>query len=180
MAVLVTGGAGYIGSHTVRLLAQQQRDVVVLDSLELGTKSRIGSVPFFEGSISDEKLIEKICKKYNIDEVIHFAAYKAVGESMEQPLRYYNNNVAGTINLVRGLLANATGKCVRRDQSGNGAFLVELRGHRNAHRQPALFQCCRCKFRCKHRRRLVNVTELGTTGDESHSWLQWSTQCFRQ
>ncbi len=84
MAVLVTGGAGYIGSHTVRLLAQQQREVVVLDSLELGTKSRIGSVPFFEGNISDEKLIEKICKKHNIDEVIHFAAYKAVGESMEQ------------------------------------------------------------------------------------------------
>jgi UDP-glucose 4-epimerase len=66
MAVLVTGGAGYIGSHTVRLLAQQQREVVVLDSLELGTKSRIGSVPFFEGNISDEKLIEKICKKHNM------------------------------------------------------------------------------------------------------------------
>ena len=112
MAVLVTGGAGYIGSHTVRLLAQQQREVVVLDSLELGTKSRIGSVPFFEGNISDEKLIEKICKKHNIDEVIHFAAYKAVGESMEQPLRYYNNNVAGTINLVRGLLANGVERLV--------------------------------------------------------------------
>ena len=112
MKILVTGGAGYIGSHTVRLLAQQQREVVVLDSLELGTKSRIGSVPFFEGNISDEKLIEKICKKHNIDEVIHFAAYKAVGESMEQPLRYYNNNVAGTINLVRGLLANGVERLV--------------------------------------------------------------------
>lgn len=112
MAVLVTGGAGYIGSHTVRLLAQQQREVVVLDSLELGTKSRIGSVPFFEGTISDEKLIEKICKKHNIEEVIHFAAYKAVGESMEQPLRYYNNNVAGTINLVRALLANGVERLV--------------------------------------------------------------------
>jgi len=74
MAVLVTGGAGYIGSHTVRLLAQQQREVVVLDSLELGTKSRIGSVPFFEGNISDEKLIEKICKKHHIDEGVHVAA----------------------------------------------------------------------------------------------------------
>ena len=112
MAVLVTGGAGYIGSHTVRLLVAQQREVVVLDSLELGTKSRIGSVPFYEGSISDEKLIEKICKKHDIDEVIHFAAYKAVGESMEQPLRYYNNNVAGTINLVRALLANGVERLV--------------------------------------------------------------------
>jgi UDP-glucose-4-epimerase GalE len=112
MAVLVTGGAGYIGSHTVALLAQQQREVVVLDSLELGTKSRIGTVPFFHGSISDERLIEKICKKHNITEVIHFAAYKAVGESMEQPLRYYSNNVGGTIDLVRALLANGVERMV--------------------------------------------------------------------
>jgi len=112
MAVLVTGGAGYIGSHTVALLIQQQRDVVVLDSLELGTKSRIGTVPFFQGNISDERLIEKICKKHDITEVIHFAAYKAVGESMEQPLRYYNNNVGGTIDLVRALLANGVERMV--------------------------------------------------------------------
>jgi UDP-glucose 4-epimerase len=112
MAVLVTGGAGYIGSHTVALLTQQQREVVVLDSLELGTKSRIGTVPFFHGSISDERLIEKICKKHNITEVIHFAAYKAVGESMEQPLRYYSNNVGGTIDLVRALLANGVERMV--------------------------------------------------------------------
>ena len=112
MAVLVTGGAGYIGSHTVALLAQQRRDVVVLDSLELVTKSRIGTVPFFQGNISDERLIEKICKKHNITEVIHFAAYKAVGESMEQPLRYYSNNVGGTIDLVRALLANGVERMV--------------------------------------------------------------------
>lgn len=112
MTVLVTGGAGYIGSHTVALLTQQQRDVVVLDSLELGTKSRIGTVPFFQGNISDERLIEKICKKHEITEVIHFAAYKAVGESMEQPLRYYNNNVGGTIDLVRALLANGVERMV--------------------------------------------------------------------
>jgi UDP-glucose-4-epimerase GalE len=112
MAVLVTGGAGYIGSHTVALLTQQQRDVVVLDSLELGTKSRIDTVPFFQGNISDERLIEKICKKHDITEVIHFAAYKAVGESMEQPLRYYSNNVGGTIDLVRALLANGVERMV--------------------------------------------------------------------
>jgi UDP-glucose 4-epimerase len=112
MAVLVTGGAGYIGSHTVALLSQQQRDVVVLDSLELGTRSRIGTVPFFQGNISDERLIEKICKKHNITEVIHFAAYKAVGESMEQPLRYYSNNVGGNIDLVRALLANGVERMV--------------------------------------------------------------------
>jgi UDP-glucose 4-epimerase len=202
MAVLVTGGAGYIGSHTVRLLAQQQRDVVVLDSLELGTKSRIGSVPFFEGSISDEKLIEKICKKYNIDEVIHFAAYKAVGESMEQPLRYYNNNVAGTINLVRGLLANGVERLVFSSSAavyGNPSTVPvtedlpmqpeSVYAETKAVMERFLSSCeaigmrtvsCRCQFGLEHWRRLVNVAELGATGDESDSWIQRSAQCFRQ
>jgi UDP-glucose-4-epimerase GalE len=112
MTVLVTGGAGYIGSHTVRLLASQGRDVVVLDSLELGDKSRLGSVPLFQGDIKDERIIEKICRKHNITDVVHFAAYKAVGESMDQPLRYYNNNVAGTIALVRSLLSNGVNRIV--------------------------------------------------------------------
>ena len=112
MTVLVTGGAGYIGSHTVRLLASQGRDVVVLDSLELGDKSRLGSVPLFQGDINDERIIEKICRKHDITDVVHFAAYKAVGESMEQPLRYYNNNVAGTIALVRSLLSNGVNRIV--------------------------------------------------------------------
>ena len=112
MTVLVTGGAGYIGSHTVRLLASQGRDVVVLDSLELGDKSRLGSVPLFQGDINDERIIEKICRKHNITDVVHFAAYKAVGESMDQPLRYYNNNVAGTIALVSSLLSNGVNRIV--------------------------------------------------------------------
>ena len=112
MTVLVTGGAGYIGSHTVRLLTSQGRDVVVLDSLELGDKLRLGSVPLFQGDINDERIIEKICRKHDITDVVHFAAYKAVGESMEQPLRYYNNNVAGTIALVRSLLSNGVNRIV--------------------------------------------------------------------
>ena len=112
MTVLVTGGAGYIGSHTVRLLASQGRDVVVLDSLEFGDKSRLGSVPLFQGDINDERIIEKICRKHDITDVVHFAAYKAVGESMDQPLRYYNNNVAGTIALVRSLLSNGVNRIV--------------------------------------------------------------------
>ena len=112
MTVLVTGGAGYIGSHTVRALVAQGRDVVVLDSLELGHKSRVGNVPFVEGNITDAKIIDKVCRKFEVSEVIHFAAYKAVGESMEQPLRYYNNNVAGSIALVRALMANGVEKIV--------------------------------------------------------------------
>lgn len=112
MTVLVTGGAGYIGSHTVRLLAAQHRDVVVLDSLEFGDKKRVLNVPLIEGDIADSRIIDKICRKYDISEVIHFAAYKAVGESMEQPLRYYNNNVAGTIALVQALLSNGVDRVV--------------------------------------------------------------------
>ena len=112
MTTLVTGGAGYIGSHTVRLLTSQGRDVVVLDSLELGDRSRIPGVPFVEADIADERAIEKTCRKYGVQDVIHFAAYKAVGESMEQPLRYYNNNVAGSIALVHALLANGVERIV--------------------------------------------------------------------
>ena len=112
MAVLVTGGAGYIGSHTVRLLVSQHREVVVLDSLEFGDKKRVADVPLIEGDIADRRIIDKICRKYDINEVIHFAAYKAVGESMEQPLRYYNNNVVGTIALVHALLSNGVDRFV--------------------------------------------------------------------
>jgi UDP-glucose-4-epimerase GalE len=112
MTTLVTGGAGYIGSHTVRLLTSQGRDVVVLDTLELGDRSRIPGVPFVEADIADERAIEKACRKYGVQDVVHFAAYKAVGESMEQPLRYYNNNVAGSIALVHALLANGVERIV--------------------------------------------------------------------
>ncbi len=118
MTVLVTGGAGYIGSHTVRLLVQQQRDVVVLDSLEFGDKTRVIDVPLVEGDIADSRIVDKICRKYDITEVIHFAAYKAVGESMEQPLRYYNNNVSGSIALVRTLLSNGVDRFVFSSSAG--------------------------------------------------------------
>lgn len=112
MTVLVTGGAGYIGSHTVRRLASEGRDVVVLDSLEFGDASRVAGVPLVRADVSDERAVARACRKYGVDSVVHFAAYKAVGESMEQPLRYWNNNVGGTIALVRTLLANGVDRFV--------------------------------------------------------------------
>lgn len=118
MTILVTGGAGYIGSHTVRALVEQGRDVVVLDTLELGTRSRIGNTPFVEGDIRDERIVEKTLRKYDVTEVIHFAAYKAVGESMEQPLRYWSNNVGGTISLVHTMLANGVEHIVFSSSAG--------------------------------------------------------------
>lgn len=87
MAILVTGGAGYIGSHTVRLLRKPGRPVVVLDSLESGYAPAVGDVPLVVGDIADDGLVASIVAKDNVDAVLHFAGYKAAGESMRQPGR---------------------------------------------------------------------------------------------
>lgn len=104
MTTLVTGGAGYIGSHTARLLRELGRKVVVLDTLERGYREAIDGIDLVVGDIADARVVGKLCRKYDVENVIHFAAYKAVGESMSEPLRYYTNNVAGSIRLVETLL----------------------------------------------------------------------------
>jgi UDP-glucose 4-epimerase len=104
MAVLVTGGAGYIGSHTVCALREHGEDVVVLDSLEFGHREAIGDTPFVEGDIADEQLLASTFSKYNVDAVVHFAAYKAPGESMERPERYFANNVCGSLALIQATI----------------------------------------------------------------------------
>ncbi|HXH57837.1 UDP-glucose 4-epimerase GalE [Iamia sp.] len=96
MTVLVTGGAGYIGSHTVALLRQRGRDVVIYDSLELGRPEATLGAPLVVGDIADAELVKATVAEHGVDAVIHFAAYKAAGESMEQPGRYFANNVAKT------------------------------------------------------------------------------------
>ena len=103
MSVLVTGGAGYIGSHTARHLHEQGRDVVVLDSLEYGTPAAVHGLPLVVGDIADEQLVADVVRRHGVTEVVHFAAYKFVGESMERPEAYWRNNVAGTIALLRAL-----------------------------------------------------------------------------
>lgn len=104
MTTLITGGAGYIGSHTARLLTEMGRNVVVLDTLERGYRDAIPDIDLVVGDIADARTVGKVCRKYEVDSVIHFAAYKAVGESMVEPLRYYKNNVAGSISLVETLM----------------------------------------------------------------------------
>jgi UDP-glucose-4-epimerase GalE len=105
MSILVTGGAGYIGSHTVRALRALDRPVVVLDTLEFGRADAVLDAELVVGDIRDAALVAELCQRHGITQVVHFAAYKAVGESMEQPGRYWRNNVAGTVDLVEAVLA---------------------------------------------------------------------------
>ena len=109
MAILVTGGAGYIGSHTVVELLNANKEVVVLDnlcnsspkSLERVKEITGKDVKFYEGDILDRALLQKIFAENSIQSVIHFAGLKAVGESVQKPAEYYMNNVAGTIVLIQ-------------------------------------------------------------------------------
>ena len=112
MTVLVTGGAGYIGSHTVRALRAAGRAVVVLDSMEFGHRSAVLDAELVVGNIRDRALVTDLCRSRGITQVVHFAAYKAVGESMEQPGRYWLNNVAGSVDLVEGVLAAGVSQVV--------------------------------------------------------------------
>ncbi|MFI0462319.1 MAG: NAD-dependent epimerase/dehydratase family protein, partial [Ilumatobacteraceae bacterium] len=103
MTVLITGGAGYIGSITTRLIRASGRGVVVLDTLENGHRKAVGDAPFVQGDIADSDLIARVVAEHGVDEVVHFAAYKAVGESMSNPGKYFNNNVTGSQKLFEAL-----------------------------------------------------------------------------
>jgi len=107
LRVLVTGGAGYIGSHTAILLIEAGYDIIIFDNFSNSSKESIKRVekivgkkiPLVEGDIRDRDAIREAFKNYKIDAVIHFAGLKAVGESVEKPLEYYENNICGTLNL---------------------------------------------------------------------------------
>ncbi|BDI28744.1 UDP-glucose 4-epimerase GalE [Capsulimonas corticalis] len=102
-SVLVTGGAGYIGSHTSKLLLKKGYDVVIYDSLELGHKEVLKYLPgakFVQGDIGDGQLVADTVKKYDVDSMIHFAAYASVPESVGDPVKYYQNNIVKTLTLL--------------------------------------------------------------------------------
>jgi UDP-glucose 4-epimerase len=109
--ILVTGGAGYIGSHTVVELLEAGYEVVVLDNLSNGSREALSRVeritgrpaPLVEGDLRDEALVTRMLAGHRFDAAIHFAGLKAVGESVDKPLAYYDNNVAGTVTLLRAL-----------------------------------------------------------------------------
>ncbi|WP_462184098.1 NAD-dependent epimerase/dehydratase family protein [Frankia sp. AgKG'84/4] len=112
MPMLVTGGAGYIGSHTVRHFLDQNEDVIVVDNLQSGHSDAVDVKHFYEIDIRDRETLDKVFKTHNIKAVIHFAANSLVGESMEKPYEYYHNNVYGIMCLLDVMKENNVSKIV--------------------------------------------------------------------
>ena len=106
MSILVTGGAGYIGIHTVAELIAHQEEVVVVDNLGLGHREAVQAlnVSLYEVDIRDRDKMISIMKNHQVDTVVHFAAFSQVGESVRLPLKYYQNNVAGTTELLAAMV----------------------------------------------------------------------------
>jgi UDP-glucose 4-epimerase len=99
-AVLVTGGAGYIGSHTVLQLVARGERVVVLDDLSTGFRQAVGDVPLVVGNVGDRRLVDSLLAEHKVDTIIHFAAHTIVPESVSNPLKYYGNNTCATRSLL--------------------------------------------------------------------------------
>ena len=112
MKILVTGGLGFIGSHAVVELLNENYDVVVIDNLSNSSKDVLGKIKeitgkdivFYENDVCDEEVLEEIFSKHKIDAVMHFAGYKAVGESVQKPIMYYENNLISTLHLCKKML----------------------------------------------------------------------------
>ncbi|EGK8095069.1 UDP-glucose 4-epimerase GalE [Campylobacter lari] len=118
MKILITGGAGYIGSHTLKQFLETNHEICVLDNLSKGSKisldelSKIRPFKFFEQDLSDYAEIKKLFKEEKFDAIVHFAASIEVPESMENPLKYYMNNTANTSNLIQTCLETGVKKFI--------------------------------------------------------------------
>jgi len=112
MSILITGGAGYIGSHTVRYFVEKNEEVIVVDNLQSGHRSSIDVEHFYQIDLRDKVALDRIFKNHAIKAVIHFAANSLVGESMEKPYEYYHNNVFGLMCLLDIMKENNVSKIV--------------------------------------------------------------------
>ncbi|OEU58191.1 MAG: UDP-glucose 4-epimerase GalE [Desulfobulbaceae bacterium S3730MH12] len=110
--ILIVGGAGYIGSHMGKYLHGRGLKPVVLDNLSYGHKEAVRWGPLYEGELDDENLLDEIFRKHDIKAVMHFAAFCYVGESVTDPLKYYQNNVAATLGLLSSMLGNGVDKLI--------------------------------------------------------------------
>jgi UDP-glucose-4-epimerase GalE len=105
MRVLVTGGAGYVGSHAAKLLAEHGHEVWIVDNLAEGHRAAAGMLPLVVADLIDQPTITKLLKSHRIDAVMHFAAFCYVGVSVREPAKYYQNNIVGTLALLEALRA---------------------------------------------------------------------------
>ncbi len=112
MNILVTGGAGYIGSHAVAALCERGHQAVVVDNLVKGHRAAVGDAKLYVGSIGDEQFMDRVFAENKIDGVMHFAAFSLVGESMSQPYEYYNNNVCESMHLFHSMVKNGVNHIV--------------------------------------------------------------------
>jgi UDP-glucose 4-epimerase len=110
--ILVTGGAGYIGSHTVKLLLESDYDVLVFDSMELGHSEAVMGGQIICGNLLDRESLDNVLGGFPIEAVIHFAAYASVGDSVADPGKYFANNIAGGLNLVDSMRAHGINKII--------------------------------------------------------------------
>ena len=110
--ILVTGGAGYIGSHTVKMLLEQGYEVVVFDNLELGHREAVLGGELVQGDLLDPESINEALDRFKIDAVIHFAAFASVGDSVANPNKYFRNNITGGLNLVEAMRTHDVNKII--------------------------------------------------------------------
>ena len=110
--ILIVGGAGYIGSHMAKYLSTRNYRPIVLDNLVYGHREAVKYGPFFEGSMNDSSLLQEIFSGYPISAVMHFAAFCYVGESVEDPAKYYQNNVANTLDLLEVMIEKNVGNFI--------------------------------------------------------------------
>lgn len=130
--ILITGGAGYIGSHTAYLMANSGYNVVIIDSLEYGQDFNYNWATFIKGDFADEKILKNIFENFNIKAVMHFAAFIEVGESVKNPLKFYENNVLKTIKLLKIMLEYGVNKFIFSSSCavyGNPQFLPLTEEH---------------------------------------------------
>ena len=138
-SVLVTGGAGYIGSHMVRALLRAGYRVVILDNLSEGHRAAVQDTELAEVDVADRGAVRALMRRHRPHAIMHFAAFCSVKESVENPLKYYHNNVAGTISLLDAALeviAGAFGRAAtgndgrERQHDGLRDLVLEVRDHR--------------------------------------------------
>src|SRR5688572_11155261 len=112
MRILVTGGAGYVGSHAAKLLAREGHKVVVYDNFSYGHLEAAQGLPVVRGELSDRTLLAQTLRENQVEAVMHFAAFALVGESVTNPEKYYENNIVGSLRLLQAMRDASVNKIV--------------------------------------------------------------------